>query len=83
MPRKTRLADEWDSYAREVLPSNASTVQRIECRRAFYSGAVAIHGILMRSLSGTPETTTGDISVMEDIFSEFNAFLERTKAGTA
>lgn len=83
MPRKTRLADQWESYAREVLPRNASTVHRWECRRAFYSGAVAIHGILMRSLSESPDATHDDISVMEDILSEFTSFAERVKAGTA
>lgn len=35
------IFQEWQSYAREVVPPNAPEVQREECRRAFYAGAMA------------------------------------------
>lgn len=48
---RQRLAEQWDSYSREVLPKNASTVQRWECRRAFYAGAGVLMGLVMYGLS--------------------------------
>ena len=36
------VEEEWESFARAVLPPNCSTVQRWEMRRAFYAGAWAM-----------------------------------------
>ena len=37
------MADEifkgWQSYERDVVPASAPSIQREECRRAFYAGA--------------------------------------------
>ena len=37
----TALFDAWKTYERDVVPTEASTIQREECRRAFYAGAMA------------------------------------------
>ncbi len=83
MPRPTRIGDEWESYVRNVLPKNIGTTQRWETRRAFYSGAASLHGIMMRSLSPDRDPTAEDLTVMEDMIAELMAFNERVKAGSA
>ena len=80
---RQRLAEQYDSYAREVLPTNAPRVQRSECRRAFYSGAAAMHAVIMASLSPGGDVTDSDLNAMEEIMGEFMAFNERVRAGTA
>lgn len=47
--RPRRLAKEWDDYERRVLPIAAGEAQRTEMRRAFYAGAQAMMGVVMRS----------------------------------
>lgn len=36
------LLEDWHSYDRQVVPRAAASVQREECRRAFYAGAHAM-----------------------------------------
>ena len=45
MPKTNRrllMAEQWDQFARAVVPVGAPLVQRQEMRRAFYAGAQAI-----------------------------------------
>jgi len=81
--QKYRLAAEWESYRKEVLPRNVSTTQLWECRRAFYSGAASMHSVMMASLSPGGDVTSDDLSAMEEVMAELMAFNERVKAGTA
>lgn len=81
--RKLRIAAEWESYSREVMPRDASVTQRIETRRAFYSGAMAIQACIMRGLSDSVEATPEEMHMMEDLMAELMAFNERVKDGTA
>lgn len=39
------IGDQWQSYADDVMPKDASLRQVIECRRAFYAGAQAAYGL--------------------------------------
>jgi hypothetical protein len=39
MTNRRRMAEQWDSFARAVLPVGTSPLQRQEMRRAFYAGA--------------------------------------------
>lgn len=36
------IADEWDEFAKHVVPPDAPDVQRVEMRVAFYAGATAL-----------------------------------------
>jgi len=47
--------DEWKSYEREVVPKNATAIQREECRRAFYAGAWASFELVMAATYPTNE----------------------------
>jgi len=36
------IREEWEDYAANVIPPGANYVQRVECKRAFYAGVVAV-----------------------------------------
>lgn len=40
------LLSEWQSFERVVVPAGASAIQREECRRAFYAGAVCLRKLI-------------------------------------
>lgn len=46
----TTVFAEWKSYDRAVVPAAAPPVQREECRRAFYAGAVAMHKLVFAAI---------------------------------
>lgn len=50
-----KLLEEWDNYERAVLPPDASSIQREECRRAFYAGAAAFMAIMTRAAGQSGE----------------------------
>lgn len=45
MTRK-RLEEQWNDYARNILPKDAPPIQRKECRMAFMAGCAATIGLL-------------------------------------
>ena len=82
-PKRMLMAEEWDKYARGVLPLNAPLVQKQETRRAFYAGA---HSILFRVIDAfAPETepTDADLQIMENLHQELLDFAAAVKAGRA
>lgn len=81
--RKLLLATEWNSYAANVLPANATATQRVECRRAFFAGAGSLYQLMMKNLSGGPngEVTTEDLAIMRDLSDEVVAFVEGVRNG--
>ena len=44
-----KVLREWQSYEREVIPKGAPAVQREECRRAFYAGAMACFTLVLEA----------------------------------
>jgi hypothetical protein len=81
----TRLLvkEQWDSYARDVVPKNASREQITETRRAFYAGAGSVLFGVIAAFAPEAEPTTADLQVMEDIQTELWAFNELVKKGVA
>ncbi len=75
-----RMAKAWQRYEREVLPKDASPVQRNETRRAFYAGALVLMGTIMRDLSPEPGMTRGDEKLMDEIFAELDDFMAQQVA---
>lgn len=57
------MAKQWDSFARAVIPRDASAVQRHEMRRAFYAGA---HGMIA-ALTSESELTDEDFQMLANI----------------
>ena len=45
------IFEEWHSYERDVVPANAPNVQREECRRAFYAGAMASFTLTLEAVA--------------------------------
>ena len=83
MPRRLRLAEQWDQFARNVLPIGCSVDQRREMRRAFYAGCEGMMRAIMGELSDGSEVTPGDEQVMRDLHAEMREFAELVKGGRA
>jgi hypothetical protein len=81
--KRQLMAEQWNDYARKVLPADASTVQRQETRRAFYAGAQAILFRVAGALAPDSEPTAEDIGLMEDVHQELNAFATAISQGRA
>lgn len=78
-----KIADEWESYRKDVLPKCASSVQLQECRRAFYCGALAFQTCLMRCLTPEPEPTQEDVELLEALDQELKEFARKVANGEA
>ncbi len=84
MPGKRMLmAEEWDKYARLVLPTNCPSVQKSETRRAFYAGAQSILFRVIQSFAPESEPTEADLKIMDDLHQELQDFAALVKAGRA
>lgn len=77
-----RIGAAWDSYQRQVVPTNAGTVQRMECRRAFYAGAEAVFGAILQ-LDPGEEATAADLKMMGEVEAELTAFADAVRRGEA
>ena len=73
----------WESYTREVMPRNASTVQRWETRRAFYAGCQMLLAAIIGNLTPGPEPETADELLLDDIDEELQQFARDVKEGRA
>ncbi len=81
--KRLLMAEEWDKYARLVLPSDAPLVQKMETRRAFYAGAQSILFRVIQSFAPESEPTDADMQIMEDLHQELHDFAQSVKDGRA
>ncbi len=81
--KRLLVAEQWDSFARTVVPKDAPAVQKQEMRRAFYAGAQCLLHSVMLALSADADPTEGDITMMADLERELSDFAESVKAGRA
>lgn len=77
------LTDEWEHYARAILPAGAPDVQKVETRRAFYAGAAALFTLMTGGLDEDSEPTELDIAFVEVLSQELAAFGRDLAAGRA
>jgi hypothetical protein len=77
------IETEWRNFAEAVLPVNASTVQHVEMRRAFYAGAVALFAALVTGMDPGDEPTEMDLAKMDSIKAEFDRYEADLKARRA
>jgi hypothetical protein len=70
----------WDTYAKCVIPSDASEIQHIECKRTFMAGAYAFITELKKSTPGICGTNTEDV-VWNGMDREIKEFLNDVKNG--
>lgn len=78
-----RLEKEWNIYRLAVYPHGAGEGQLIECRRAFYAGATAFYGLMMRGMSPGPDETPEDIDYLKQLAQEMFDFNQRVVRGDA
>ena len=81
--KRLLMAEQWDKYARTVLPANCSPVQKQETRRAFYAGAQSILFSIIAAFAPESEPTAEDLQVMEDVDQELRDFGEAIRQGRA
>jgi len=81
--KRQLMAEQWDQFARAVLPPQISTLQRREMRRAFYAGAESILFRVIQSFAPESEPTDEDLKIMENIDRELKEFARDVKAGRA
>lgn len=67
---KGTLYEAWVSYARDVIPRDASTVQVEETRRGFYAGAAAFFGLEQAALGPGAEPTPAELDAIEKLHDE-------------
>jgi hypothetical protein len=75
------VAEQWDQFARAVLPAGCSPVQRKEMRRAFYAGAESILFRIIQAFAPENEVTDADLQIMQDVDQELKEFARRVKEG--
>ena len=84
MPKTNRrllMAEQWDQFARAVVPVGAPLVQRQEMRRAFYAGAQAILFRVIAAFAPEEEPTPEDLQIMSDLERELSDFAVAVKEG--
>jgi hypothetical protein len=81
--KRQLMAEQWDQFARAVLPPGTSPVQRQEMRRAFYAGAQAILFKVIAVFAPDSEPTDGDLQIMQDVHEELQNFNKAVKEGRA
>lgn len=77
------MAQQWDQFARAILPAGVSQVQRQEMRRAFYAGAQAILFRVIQAFAPETEPTDADVQIMKDLNQELSDFADLVKQGRA
>ena len=74
----------WQEYQRHILdPVGAGAVQRQECRRAFYAGAIHLFSGLMEGLDDDHEPTPADLARMDRLKAEIVRYAADLKSGRA
>ena len=81
--KRLLMAEQWDQFARAVLPKDAPRVQHQEMRRAFYAGAESILFRVIQAFAPETEPTDADLQIMSDLDDELKAFTKAVKEGRA
>lgn len=77
------VQDQWETFARRVMPVGVSAVQYKEMRRAFYSGVEAHLKIMTKILGPGQEPTESDMQIMDGILKELEDFAADIASGRA
>lgn len=83
MSKRLLVAEQWDMFARAIVPVGCSPVQKQEMRRAFYAGAQGVLFGVIFSLGTDEEAREADMQVIRDVHDELNSFSEMVKQGRA
>lgn len=84
MPSSKRIEKEWRDLAALTLPPDASIVQRMEMRKAFFAGAIAMFSLIFSGLdASSPNMTPVDEAMLDDISLEMQEYVEELKSQAA
>jgi hypothetical protein len=81
--KRQLMAEQWDQFARAILPPGVGPVQRQEMRRAFYAGAESILFRVIQAFAPETEPTAADMQIMSDLVQELRDFADQVKQGRA
>lgn len=68
------IAEAWASFEARCMHPNAGEAQRREMRGAFYAGAMVLFSTMQNEVTDGDEITEGDMSMMEALDAELQAF---------
>lgn len=79
------IKGEWESYRDEVMSRDSPDIQKAECRRAFYGGAMSALNKIVERLAGIPGEHVSKIGLKEldKIHIELTQFARDVKEGRA
>lgn len=81
--KRQLMAEQWDEFARKILPKDCSQTRRQEMRHAFYGGAQAILFRVIMAFAPEAEPTAEDLKVMDDLDQELKDFGKLIQEGRA
>jgi len=58
------IGDAWRAYERDVVPREASVIQRMECRQAFYAGAAIMFKEMSEAADAGPQDGIARVSAL-------------------
>jgi hypothetical protein len=76
------VKQQWDEFAREVLPEYVSAIQYQEVRRTFYAGHISMMALLEKVIKEAQDEQHGK-GLVEALALELEDFDKRVKAGQA
>ena len=81
MPDDKKIDALWRTYSEQAIHPGAPNIQRSECRKAFYGGAVSLYSSIMTMLEPGAEPTDNDLKMMDDLQAELEQFAAEAAAG--
>jgi hypothetical protein len=75
------IRDAWLDFESKVIDADASPLQRIEMRRAFYAGATSV--VLMHVGPIADASEAAGVAMIQGLIDECFAFAGRVKEGAA
>lgn len=76
---KQQIEKQWKRYEELCVPRDASTIQVMETKQAFYAGAQFLFSLLTNAVSPGDEVQLEDIVILEEVRLELEAYLEDRK----
>jgi hypothetical protein len=81
MPSSNKIEKEWRELAALTLPPDASIIQRMEMRKAFFAGAISMFSMIFSGLDpSSPDMTSADESLLDDLSSEMEEYINQMKS---
>jgi len=80
--RECTITGMWEDYRKKVLPPDAIMVQVVECRKAFFAGAIGLKGTLER-LGEMEDAGRNLVPYFQKMEEDVQAFADETAAMAA